>query len=240
MLPIIEVKNLSKSYQKKEVLKNLNVQIYPGDRVAILGANGCGKTTFVEMISNFLKPTAGEIIINLDSNIKKDVGIQFQEGYWPIGIRIKDMIKFYRKVYENFSPAYEKMLEEVFELDKIKNTNLQKLSGGQKQRFNAMLAVINNPKIVILDELTTGLDIELQYKILNFFNEYTINNNKTLLIVSHHPEEVEMLCNRILLFGNKSILLDCPIKEVKNKFGSIRNLMNLYFKGEIKHENYSK
>ncbi|AGM26427.1 ABC transporter ATP-binding protein [Spiroplasma syrphidicola EA-1] len=234
MSAIIEVKNLFKSYQKNEVLKDINVEVFAGDRVAILGANGCGKTTFVEMISSFSKPTAGEIKINLSGNVKKDIGIQYQEGNWPIGIRIKDMIKFYRKVYENFSPAYEKMLEEVFELDKIKNINLQKLSGGQKQRFNAMLAVINDPEIVILDELTTGLDIELQYKIVSFFNEYIVNNNKTLLIVSHHPEEVEMLCNRILLFGNKSILLDCSMAEAKAQFGSIRNLMNLYFKGEIK------
>ncbi|WP_234013408.1 hypothetical protein [Mesoplasma florum] len=93
---------------------------------------------------------------------------------------------------------------------------------------------MNNPKIVILDELTTGLDMELQYKITDFFRENVKKSKQTLLLVSHHPEEVEILCDRIIIIKDGGIFFDKKISAVIKKYGSVRDLMNLFFKGELK------
>nr|WP_246157308.1 AAA family ATPase [Spiroplasma tabanidicola] len=111
-------------------------------------------------------------------------------------------------------------------------TPLNGLSGGQKQRFNALLSVINDPKIIILDELTTGLDLELQFKIIEFFKQ-KVKNKQTLLIVSHHPDEIEQLCNRLIIISDNKVLLDKTIEEIRKEYGTVRNLMNKFYKGKI-------
>ncbi|WP_342268802.1 ABC transporter ATP-binding protein [Spiroplasma endosymbiont of Aspidapion aeneum] len=227
--PIIEIKSINKSFGKKDILDNISLDIYPGERVAILGGNGAGKTTLVDMVSLTTKPTSGTIKINIEGNLKKEIGIQFQEGNWPSGISANDMLKFYKSIYPNFNDEREKYLEEIFEISSFKQSTLNRLSGGQKQRFNAMLAVLNNPKIVILDELTTGLDMKLQFKLIDFFKKSTIEEGQTLLIVSHMPEEVEQLCTRLIIIGDKKVLLDEKTENLFKKKISIRSLMHEYF-----------
>ncbi|AOG60851.1 ABC transporter ATP-binding protein [Spiroplasma helicoides] len=231
-MSIVEIKNLTKKYKHKVVLEDISLNIEEGDAVAILGKNGAGKTTLVEMIAQMAKPTHGEIKIDISKNIKQEIGIQFQEGNWPSGLCPRDIIEFYISVFENFSMEKFEKLNEVFEIKDFYKTPLSKLSGGQKQRFNALLSIINDPKIIILDELTTGLDMELQFKILNFFKE-TLNNKKTLLIVSHHPEEVEALCNRVIIVDNKKILMDKTIDQIKKEYKSVRELMERFYKGDF-------
>lgn len=233
---IIEVSNLEKSFNKKIILKNVNWKVDEGERVAILGANGAGKTTFVEMISQVSQPTKGEIKINLEGNIKSQIGIQFQQGDWIPGLTAADLLDFYHHLFPNFTKQKEKELTEIFEIDEFKKTTLTRLSGGQKQRFNAMLSVLNDPKIVILDELTVGLDMQLQFKILEFFKKSTKEKKQTLLIVSHNADEVEMLCDRMVIIGNQGIYFDDSIANVKKKYGGVRNLMDHYFKGVAKNE----
>ncbi|ASZ09411.1 ABC transporter ATP-binding protein [Mesoplasma chauliocola] len=234
MKNIIEIKNLSKSFKNKVVLKDFNLDIKEGERIAIMGANGCGKTTLVEMIAQFNKPDKGTIKINLDENIKAEIGIQLQTGDWPAGITPSDMLTFYKSIYPKFTKEWEAIISDVFDIKEFIKTPLKKLSGGQKQRFNAMISVMNNPKIVILDELTTGLDMELQYKITDFFRDNVKQNKQTLLLVSHHPEEVEILCDRIVIIHEGNIFFDKKISAVISKYGSVRDLMNLFFKGELK------
>lgn len=150
------------------------------------------------------------------------------------------MLDFYHHLFPNFSKQKEKELTEIFEIDEFKKTPLTRLSGGQKQRFNAMLSVLNDPKIVILDELTVGLDMQLQFKILEFFKKSTKEKKQTLLIVSHNADEVEMLCNRMIIIGNQGIYFDDSIASVKKKYGGVRNLMDHYFKGVAKNESKAK
>lgn len=236
MKAIIEIKNLEKSFGKKTVLKDINWTVYEGERIAILGANGAGKTTLIEMIGQSSKPSKGSININLKGNIKAQIGIQFQQGDWIPGLNAEDLIDFYHHLFPKFTKAREKLLREVFEIEEFKKTSLTRLSGGQKQRFNAMLSVLNDPKIVILDELTVGLDMELQFKILNFFKASTKKEKQTLLIVSHNPEEVEMLCTRLIIVGQQKILFDDSINNVKKHYQGVRNLMEQYFGGRFKDE----
>ncbi|AOG61034.1 ABC transporter ATP-binding protein [Spiroplasma helicoides] len=231
-MSLIELKNIEKKYKNKLVLEDISLSINEGEAVAFLGKNGAGKTTLVEIIAKFTNPTKGEVIINIEENQKQEIGIQFQEGNWPTGLCANDILSFYYSVFPKFTKDHFDKLDETFDIKNFLKTPLNKLSGGQKQRFNALLSVVNNPKIIILDELTTGLDLELQFKIINFFKNQ-IKNNKTLLIVSHHPEEVEKLCDRLILVDKNHIILDQPVKQVQNSYGSVRNLMEEFYKGNI-------
>ncbi|WP_338984363.1 ABC transporter ATP-binding protein [Spiroplasma endosymbiont of Diplazon laetatorius] len=234
MQTIIDVKNISKSFGKKIIFKDFSLSINEGQRIALMGANGCGKTTLVEMIAQFNKPDSGEIVINLNNNIKQEIGIQLQEGSWPTGITAQNMLDFYKSVYPKFTKEWEEKLKKVFEIDEFINRPLKKLSGGQRQRFNAMISIMNNPKIIILDELTTGLDMELQFKIIDFFKKNTKEFKQTLLLVSHHPEEVEEMCDRLVIIKDSKVWYDDSVENTIKKHKSVRELMNKFFKGEDK------
>ncbi|AUM62733.1 ABC transporter ATP-binding protein [Spiroplasma monobiae] len=234
MQTIIDVKNISKSFGKKIIFKDFSLEIKEGQRVALMGANGCGKTTLVEMIAQFSKPDSGEIKINLQNNIKQEIGIQLQEGSWPNGITAQNMLDFYKSVYPKFTKEWEEKLKQVFEIEEFINRPLKKLSGGQRQRFNAMISIMNNPKIVILDELTTGLDMELQFKIIDFFKVNTKEFKQTLLLVSHHPEEVEEMCDRLIIIKDSKVWYDDSVENTIKNHNSVRELMNRFFKGENK------
>ncbi|QBQ08029.1 ABC transporter ATP-binding protein [Spiroplasma gladiatoris] len=238
-MKIIEINNLTKKFKQKVILEDISLQIEQGEAVAILGRNGAGKTTLIEMIAQSSKPSKGSIKINIEGNLKQEIGIQFQEGNWPSGLCAKDVIEFYVSVFPNFSIEKFNELNKIFEVKDFYKTPLNRLSGGQKQRFNALLSIINDPKIIILDELTTGLDMELQFKILNFFKE-VVKNNKTLLIVSHHPEEIEALCKRVIVIDNKKVLLDSSVEDIKNKYKTVRELMELFYKGGLDENNQNK
>ncbi|AHI53451.1 ABC transporter ATP-binding protein [Spiroplasma sabaudiense Ar-1343] len=237
METLITIKNLEKKFGKKKVLKDLNLQINQGERVAILGSNGCGKTTLVEMIAQTSIPTSGTIELNIQGDIKKEIGIQFQQGEWPVGICANDMLKFYRSVYPKFTQSWEEELNKVFDIEEFKNRGLRKLSGGQKQRFNAMISMMNDPALVILDELTTGLDMQLQFSIISFFKKKMEEDKKTLLLVSHSPEEVELLCTRMIIINDGKVAFDRKISEALKEFKSVRNIMNKHFEGSLKYDN---
>lgn len=236
MKNLLVIKNLKKDFGKKKVLIDLNLTIDQGEHVAILGSNGCGKTTLVEIIAQTSKPTSGTVEFAIEGDVRKEIGIQFQQGEWPSGICAEDMLKFYRSIYPRFTKEWEEQLNQVFEIDEFRKRNLNKLSGGQKQRFNAMISMMNSPKLVILDELTTGLDMQLQFQIINFFKEVLTNNQKTLLLVSHSPEEAELLCSRMVIIHNGVIAFDRQISTAIKEFGSVRKIMDKHFEGTLKYD----
>ncbi len=189
---MIILENISKNYGKNEVLKNINLEIPASQSLAILGANGSGKTTLVEIISQVLKPTSGKVLFldDVGKKVSRKIGVQFQEGYWPVGTRIIDLIKFYKN--KKYIKSEEgKGLIDVFELNDILKKEISLLSGGQRQRFNCFLSILNDPEILILDELVTGLDLKMQIKLVNFIKSWKEINKINLLIVSHTPEEVK-------------------------------------------------
>lgn len=233
---IIEVRDLVKSYHNKEVLKKLNLTIKKGEKIAILGANGAGKTTLISIISQSIGKTSGEVNINIQGNLKSEIGIQFQEGNWPPGITAKNILNFYKSFLKRFDDAREQELYEIFEIKEFEKRPLVKLSGGQKQRFNAMLAILNDPQIVILDELTTGLDMRLQFKIEEYIKKVFSATKKTLIIVSHNPQEVQDLCERLVIINEGVVWYDNKVENVIKEFGSVKQLMNLFFDGGLKNE----
>ena len=230
---MIILQDISKSYGKNQVLKNINLKIPHSQSLAILGANGSGKTTLVEIISQVLKPTSGKVLFFDDGKkINPKIGVQFQDGYWPVGTRIFDLIKFYKnKNY--FKTVEDKKLIDVFELNDILKKDISLLSGGQRQRFNCFLSILNDPEILILDELVTGLDLKMQIKLVNFIKNWKIEKKINLLIVSHNPEEVELLCDRVVILKNGDIYQDETINEIIKKYGSLRKMMVEYYHNEV-------
>jgi ABC-2 type transport system ATP-binding protein len=206
---------------KKTAINNISFEIDDNDTVAIIGGNGSGKTTLVEILAGVLNKTSGDIEIKT-KNEKNEIGIQFQEGNWPRGTTPNRVLKFYTNKEQD---DWVEKLKDIFEIREFLKSDLNSLSGGQKQRFNAMLSILNKPEVVILDELITGLDLKMQLSLIEFFRNYQTENHSTLIFISHMPEEVELICHRLILLDKGEIVMDKLVKDVVKENGSVRNML---------------
>ncbi len=199
---IIEVKQLSKSYNDLIAVQNLNISVKKGTVFGLLGANGAGKSTTIECILGTKKADDGEVSI-LGMNPTKQrkklfeyVGVQFQETNYQEKITVSELCEVTQSLYKE-TTNYKDLLNQFGISDKVKNT-VSELSGGQKQKLFIVLALIPNPKVVFLDELTTGLDSRARrdvWKILSKLKEKGL----TILLTSHYMDEVEALCDKICI-----------------------------------------
>lgn len=232
---ILEVVNLNKYFGKREnkmqALKNVSFSIHQHEHVAILGGNGAGKTTLSEIIAGVNKTDSGEIKYHLGQtkNFKEKIGIQFQDSSYPTGITVKRVVTFIKDVYKsNLSKNDLNALIEIFGIDEFYNKRASSLSGGQQQRLNCLLAIIHSPKLVILDELSTGLDVNIRYRIKTFIKSYAKENDMTILLVSHDMDEVEYIADRIIIMVQGEIFINASKEEIIRKYGSINNCVNMY------------
>ncbi|NOQ50389.1 MAG: ATP-binding cassette domain-containing protein [Mycoplasmataceae bacterium] len=231
--PILSIKNLKKNYGKVEVLTGITFDMYEGERVAIVGANGAGKTTLSEIIAKVKDPSSGEINYSFGktkSEISAKVGIQFQDSSYPDFYRVGDLVTFVIDVSEtNLTIEEIDTLYKTFDLHNLKKEVANGLSGGQQQRLNIMLAVVNNPKLLILDEVGTGLDVESRTKIKAYINDYINETGAALLLVSHNSDEVIELVNRVITIHNGKIYEDRPLKEILAEFKEFDLYMNYLY-----------
>lgn len=237
---MIKINNLTKRYNKdKIVLENINLEIPNGESIGILGANGSGKSTLVEIIAGINEQTSGEVLFlnqnnETDKELKESIGIQFQKGDWPFNTRAVDLLNLL--VGKKWSSSeYINELIDIFEVKKIINKRLNECSGGEQQRFNSLLSIIKKPRILILDELITGLDLKMQMKLINFFDELKKKEDITLIIISHIPEEIEQICKRVIVLNEGKIYKDAKVVDIVKEHGSVRLFLNKYFK-EINNE----
>lgn len=233
--PIIDVKNVNKIYKiKREKMyadKDINLTFYDNQNIALLGGNGAGKTTLVEMIAGINKPTSGKIdyLFEYQNTFQEGIGIQFQESNYPVGLRIIDIINFMIEVYSlNIQEQEINKVLDTFGLLEFKNKQARSLSGGQKQRLNVLLALIHKPKIVFLDELSTGLDITVRAQVKQLIREFCSENGINICLVSHDMEEVNLLVDRIVILQKGEIKIDMPKQEIINQFGSIEALVEKF------------
>ncbi|WP_308150068.1 ABC transporter ATP-binding protein [Spiroplasma sp. AdecLV25b] len=225
MALLVNLGNINKWYGNNKVLTNINLIINNGDKIAILGANGQGKTTLIELISQIQTPTKGTINYNFNSkNIKAEIGIQLQENNWPANLTIKHILNFYKSVYPNITQIKINELLTTLQLNNIYHKKLQLFSPGQKQRFNLLLALVHSPQLLILDELTSGLDLPLQKIIINHISN--LSPEQTLLLVSHNLTEIEMLCNRIIVLKDSSIVYDNTLKTTLIKYENLNEFIS--------------
>ncbi|MGL5643857.1 MAG: ATP-binding cassette domain-containing protein, partial [Metamycoplasmataceae bacterium] len=190
---------------------DISINFRAGQNVAILGSNGAGKTVFIEQLIGLNKPTSGYFQYNYKSNInfQESLGIQFQDSSYPVGLKCRDIILFLKDAY-NVKMTDEELnsLVEQFGINQFYKKNAHSLSGGQQQRLNLLLAIMHKPKLVILDELSTGLDIKIRTSIKKFIKQFAEENNMTVVIISHDMAEVDYLTERIIVFQNGKLVVD--------------------------------
>lgn len=198
----IEVKNLCKSYAHIKAVENINISICRGDVFGLLGANGAGKSTTIECILGTKKQDSGTVSI-LGMNPQKErkklferVGVQFQETNYQDKIKVAELCEVTASFYKN-SLDYGTLLKQFGLSEKLKSL-VSELSGGQKQRLFIVLALIPNPDIVFLDELTTGLDAKARRDVWKSLSALKAKGI-TILLASHFMDEVETLCDKIMI-----------------------------------------
>jgi ABC-2 type transport system ATP-binding protein len=224
MNTIISVKNLKKNYGSFEAVKDISFDVYEGEIFGLLGPNGAGKSTTLEIIETLRDKTSGEVVVdglNLDKNpndIKKIIGVQLQtSGFYP-GLTLVELIHLFGGLYNQPVNPME-LLKLVNLEDKAKN-KYKEMSGGQKQRFSIATTLINKPKIIFLDEPTTGLDPQARRNLWDLIRDIRAKGT-TVIITTHYMDEAEQLCDRIAIMDEgKIISLNSPDKMIDDLVAS--------------------
>jgi ABC-2 type transport system ATP-binding protein len=213
-MAIIEVDDLVKRYGGHTAVGGVSFAVEQGEIFGILGPNGAGKTTTVESIEGLRSPDSGSIrVCGIDpqrdtGDLRELLGVQLQESELPDKLRVGEAMELYSSFYR--TPADWRELISTLNLTEKINTPFKKLSGGQKQRLSIALALIGNPQVAVLDELTTGLDPQARRDAWELI-EHVRDRGVTILLVTHFMEEAERLCDRLALFDRgKLVALDTP------------------------------
>ncbi len=234
---ILEVRGLEKSYPDPESDKDLKavdgisfileeVQIY-----GILGPNGAGKTTTLEMIEGLTDIDEGYASvkgINVADNpyaVKEIIGVQLQSNEYFDSLSLKELLILFGKLYQNNVDA-KSLLNKVDLLEKI-NSKPEELSGGQKQRFSIACALVNEPKVLFLDEPTTGLDPQAKHNLWELIKELNLSG-MTIILTTHNMEEAENLCHKVAIMDKGKIIIEGNPKDLINKYdredGNLENV----------------
>ncbi|MEO3886329.1 ABC transporter ATP-binding protein [Nonomuraea sp. B5E05] len=210
----VEATNLRKRYGDTVAVDDVSLRVGTGEILGILGGNGAGKTTTVEMIAGLRTPDSGRVrVLGLDpgrdrARLRQVLGVQLQEAQLHHALTVAELIGLFHGFYPHPRPV-EEVLELVGLTDR-RTTRFEKLSGGQQQRLSIAVALVGRPRVVILDELTTGLDPRTRRRMWAAV-ERLRDERVTVLLVSHAMEEVERLCDRVaLLDAGRLVALDTP------------------------------
>lgn len=217
---IVTFKNIKKSFGTKKVHKGVTFNIKRGETLALIGANGAGKTVLMETLVRVQRQDSGHIEYNFNGTDPfEEIGMQFQDADSNSILRPLDMIKFIKKMYGD--KVDNKQLEEMIDIFGVRDyikTKIKKLSGGQKQRVNLLLATMHNPSLMILDEFITGLDVLSVRDILDYISFLKEKNNATLVIISHQPEEIKSLAQRVIVLKDGVIANELTHKEIDKEY----------------------
>ena len=233
---IIEVKKLNKIYDKIIAVKDLSFVINKGKIIGLLGPNGCGKTTTIAMILGLVKPTSGEVIIK-GKNIEKErinllEKMNFISPYveLPKKLTVEENLKVYAGLY-GVKNANEKIYELVNELrlNEFFKKKTGELSSGQKNRISLAKALINDPEILMLDEPTASLDPDTGDFVRSFIEHYSSKTNVTILLASHNMNEVERLCDSVMMMKDGIIVDTGKSQELISRHGR-KNLEEVFLK----------
>ena len=236
MKNLVEVKNIKKNYGKNEAVKGISFNIKEDEILGLLGPNGSGKTTTIGMLLGLLKPTSGEILINgqkLEGNrIEILEQINFISPYieLPKKLTVKQNLTVYGKLYKinNINERIE-FLSEKLRLGGLLNSITGELSSGQKNRVSLAKALINEPKVLLLDEPTASLDPEVGDFVRSFLEDYKKEKKISILLASHNMNEVTRLCKSILMMKDVIIIDEGNPEELINKHGR-KNLEEVFLK----------
>lgn len=218
--PIIIVRDLVKNYGNFKAVKGISFEVHEGEIFGLLGPNGAGKSTTLEIIETLREKTSGEIIVNgyqleeKPGEIKKVIGVQLQtSGFYP-GLNLVELINMFAGLYNRKVDSIT--LLEMVDLKEKAKARVKELSGGQKQRFSVATTLINDPKIIFLDEPTTGLDPQARRSLWELIKSIR-SRGTTVIITTHYMDEAEMLCDRVAIIDSGRIIaLDTPDMLIDN------------------------
>lgn len=202
-------------------VNDVSIKVHEGEAIALLGPNGAGKTTLLEMLEGITAPSSGLLnIFGLNyqesaDQIRNSIGVSLQETQFYDRQTVAETVRLFMSFYKLPIKHLEHTLER-FNLEMIKDKFVMHLSGGQKQRLSLAIAMVHQPKILFLDEPTTGLDPAARATLWKLIREL-ISEGLTLLLTTHYMEEAEELCDRILLLNNGKVLSDGTIPELMTR-----------------------
>ena len=242
MLIPLEIIDLSKTYDSKEAVQNISFKVNQNEIIGILGPNGCGKTTTIGMILGLLKPSKGKILINGIEVEKKRVELldklNFISPYieLPKKLTVQQNLIVYGKLYD-VKKLSEKIdyLSDKLKLSEMLNKITGELSSGQKNRVSLAKSIINDPKVLLLDEPTASLDPETGDYVRSFLEEYQKEKKASIVLASHNMSEVERLCSSVLMMNNGSIIDQGSPEKLIQKHGR-KNMEEVFLK--LTRENY--
>ena len=232
----IKINNLSKKYKNTLAVKNINFKINKGAIIGLLGPNGCGKSTTIGMMLGLIKPTSGEIIIN-NKNIENNRTDLLQKMNFispyielPKKLTIEENLQVYGRMY-GVKNLKEKIIElsERLNLTEFRKRKTGELSSGQKNRVSLAKALINDPEILLLDEPTASLDPDVGDYVRSIIEKFSSDNKKTILIASHNMNEVERLCEEVMMMKNGEIIDKGKSSDLISKHGR-KNLEEVFLK----------
>jgi len=235
-MPAIEINNLNKKYKKAYAVKDINFKIDKGKTIGLLGPNGCGKSTTIGMMLGLIKPTSGTVLINGKDIEKNRTNIlqkmNFISPYieLPKKLTIEENLNVYGRLY-GVKDLKNKILElmEKLNLTEFGKRKTGELSSGQKNRVSLAKALINDPEILLLDEPTASLDPDVGDYVRGIIENFSSKNGSTILLASHNMNEVERLCDEVLMMNKGKIIDKGKSKDLINKHGR-KNLEEVFLK----------
>ena len=235
----IEVQNLSKKYQEQLAINEISFKVNSGEIVGFLGPNGAGKSTTMKIISCFIKPTSGDVLVDGVSIDNDELSVKSKIGYLPEhnplyeDMYVRESISFIAQMHniKNIKVAVQGVIKKVG-LVKEAHKKIGQLSKGYKQRVGIAQAIVHDPKVLILDEPTSGLDPNQLEDIRTLIKE--LGKNKTVILSTHIMQEVESICDRIIVIKNGSIVADRNLEQNSNTLNNIKEqIVSVEFENEI-------
>ena len=237
----IIVKNITKTFGKNKALDNVSFEIQPGRIVGLLGPNGAGKSTMMKIITCFIPPTSGEVIVNGFDIFEQSIEVRKRVGYLPennplyLDMYVKEYLSFIAGTHHLGNQTKERIAEmiDITGLRSEQNKKIGALSKGYRQRVGLAQALIHNPEVLILDEPTSGLDPNQLLEIRNLIKE--IGKEKTVMLSTHIMQEVEAICDRAIIIDNGKIVADDLTSNLA-KISSKTQIINVEFNAPVKKQ----
>lgn len=228
-MKLLQAKDLTKKFPNKLAVNKISFTITQGDMVALLGPNGAGKSTIINMLIGTLQPTSGKIIFDEKvikvQDYRTEIGVVFQESVLDDSLTVKDNLTFRSKMYAH--PQQLSVLMKEFELEKIWKQKYSSLSGGQKRRVDIARALINRPKLLFLDEPSTGLDIQTRAKIWAVLNQLRQTTGLTIVFTTHYLEESKN-ADYVYIIDQGQIIAEDTVVELRRKY--TQNILQLNYR----------
>jgi ABC-2 type transport system ATP-binding protein len=230
--PVIEVKNVWKSFKTVQAVKGIDLKIPKGQFTALLGPNGAGKTTLVEMIEGIQKPDSGEITImgkhwkGNEDELHRIIGLSLQETRFIDKLRVTETLQLFASFFNLRSERIDEIID-IVGLEEKKKSYVVNLSGGQRQRLAIGIALINTPAILLLDEPTTGLDPNARREIWDILHRLKKASETSMILTTHYMEEAENLCDYIVIMDNGVILREGTLEHLLQEARTLDDLFVL-------------